>query len=502
VQLFAGVDGQPRTAVNGDFHEFQPRMGFAFRLKPRTVLRGGFGRFTQSSGIKGGQNGFSRSTPLISSLDNGLTPYDTLATPFRNGILERTGSSLGPLTALGQGVNWENQDPGHPYSWEYSFHLQQELKGWLFEIGYSHNKTYNIFWGLDRNLQPFDLWQSLHTPRFDANGRPLDAGGDKAAGHAFAWDDQIPNPFKGLPGVTGALATANFRSLGDLLRPIKILGGITKNSNPWGKNQYDAMPVKVERRFSGGFGVIAAYTWSRLMEDTSFWGPEISGPIPEHKLGGEDRPHIFSIAPIWEVPIGRGQRFWRTMPKVADALIGGWELSGTYRLQSGTPIVIGSNYFYDGQDFSLPRGERTLDQWFDTSHFMRFPAKSDDISTWPAWTGIQNYPGASYKPTQADIDNNLKNGAYNDFATVVWRQPTRWGNARNDHVNELDLGIYKNVRPTRDVKLQVRCEMFNALNRPRFGNLHTQPSDNQFGKMDPVQLNQPRIIQLAMKLYF
>jgi hypothetical protein len=285
-------------------------VGVAFRLKPTTVLRGGFGRFTQSAGIKGGQNGFNRSTPLITSLDNNLTPYDTLANPFHSGILEPTGSSLGPLTNLGQGVSWDNQNPGHPYSWEYSVHLQQEYKGWLFEVGYSHNKTYNIYWGLDRNLQPFDLWQSLHTPRFDDNGRPLDAGGDKAAGHAFAWDDQIPNPFKGLPGVTGALATANFRSIADLLRPIKILGGITENSNPWGRNQYDALPVKVERRFSRGFGLIAAYTWSRLLEDTSFWGPEISGPITEHKLGGEDRPHILSIAPIWEVPVGRDQRFF------------------------------------------------------------------------------------------------------------------------------------------------------------------------------------------------
>jgi len=69
-------------------------------------------------------------------------------------------------------------------------------------------------------------------------------------------------------------------------------------------------------------------------------------------------------------------------------------------------------------------------------------------------------------------------------------------------VNEVNLGIYKNFKPTERNKLQVRCEMFNALNRPRFGNLHTSPSDNKFGQMDPVQLNQPRIIQLAMKLYF
>jgi hypothetical protein len=501
-QRFAGVDGQPRTAVNGDFHEFQPRVGFAYRLKPTTVIRGGFGRFTQAAGLKGGQNGFNRSTPVITSLDNGFTPYDTLENPFRNGILQPTGSSLGPLTNLGQGVSWDNQNPGHPYSWEYSAHLQQEYKGWLFEIGYSHNKTYNIYSDLNQNLQSFALWQSLRTPRFDANGRPLDAGSSVPGGHALAWDDQIPNPFKGLPGVTGSLATDNFRTVGDLLRPLKILGDTQEHSNPWGKNQFDAMEVKVDRRFSRGFSLIVAYTYSRLLEDTAFWGPEISGPITEHKLGGEDRPHLLSIAPIWEVPIGRGHRFLGKLPKAADALLGGWELSGTWRLQSGTPIVIGSNYFYDGKDFSLPSGQRTLNRWFDTSHFMRYPGKSDDISLWPAWTHIMDYPGASYQPTAADIANGLRNGVYNDFAAVVWRQPTRYGFARNDGVNEVNLGIFKNFKPTDGTRVQLRCEMFNALNTPRFGNLHTSPSDPQFGKMDPVQLNQPRIVQLALKLYF
>jgi hypothetical protein len=280
------------------------------------------------------------------------------------------------------------------------------------------------------------------------------------------------------------------------------VGDITEHSNPWGKNQFDAIEVKVDHRFSRGFSLIVAYTYSRLIEETSFWGPEISGPIPERKLGGEDRPHLLSIAPIWEVPIGRGQRFLRNLPKSADALLGGWELSGTWRLQSGTPIVIGSNYFYDGQDFSLPSGQRTLARWFDTSHFMRYPGRSDDISTWPAWTHIYDYPGTSYQPTAADIASGLRNGVYNDFGAVVWRQPTRWGFARNDGVNEVNLGIFKNFKPTDRTKLQLRCEVFNALNTPRFGNLQTNPSSMRFGQMDPVQLNQARIIQLAVKAYF
>ena len=143
-QLFAGVNGTPRGATNADYHEWQPRAGFAWKFEPRTVLRGGFGRFTQASYENGGQNGFSRTTDFIASQDNNFTPYDTLSNPFRGGILQPTGSSLGPLTNLGQGVNWEDPNINRMYSWEYSLHLQQQFRTWLFELGYSHNKTYDI----------------------------------------------------------------------------------------------------------------------------------------------------------------------------------------------------------------------------------------------------------------------------------------------------------------------------------------------------------------------
>jgi Carboxypeptidase regulatory-like domain len=100
-QLFAGLNGTPRTSINGDYSQWQPRFGFAYRIGKNTVLRGGVGRFTQASYITGGQNGFSRTTSLIATQDNYITPYDTLSNPFRGGILQPTGSSLGPLTNLG-----------------------------------------------------------------------------------------------------------------------------------------------------------------------------------------------------------------------------------------------------------------------------------------------------------------------------------------------------------------------------------------------------------------
>ncbi|MFB3827040.1 MAG: carboxypeptidase regulatory-like domain-containing protein [Bryobacteraceae bacterium] len=489
-QLFAGVGGQSRQVYNGDFRQFQPRAGFAYRLFPRTVIRGGFGRFVQASWDNGGQNGFSRSTSFIHTRDNYTTPYDTLENPFRDGILEPTGSSLGPLTNLGQGVNWLNQNPQRPYSWEYSLHLQQEFRGWLFEVGYTHNKTSGIGWDMNQNLPDYEVWKQLRTPRFDANGRPFDKQ---------LWDELIPNPFYQLPGVTGSIASNQNIAMSQFVRPIKILGDVNRGVNPWGKNQYDAMLVKVERRFRSGFSIINSFTWSKLFEDTSFWGPQVAGLVAEHKLGGEDRPFNLSIAPIWEFPIGRGKKVWGSMPRVADAVLGGWQLSGHYRIQSGTPTVFDTDSFFDGQNFALPRDQQSLDRWFDTTHFVRFPDKNTDVSAYPAWTGIQQMPGFNYKPAAGDT---IKNGVYQDFATYIRRYPTRWAMVRNSRTNEMNMGVYKNFRIRERVKIQYRFETFNTLNHPRFSGPNTNPGSGSFGRVTPAQQNNPRMVQMALKINF
>ncbi|RPI26848.1 MAG: hypothetical protein EHM61_10450 [Acidobacteria bacterium] len=489
-QLFAGVDGHPREVFNSDFREVQPRIGFAYRLRPSTVIRGGVGKFVQASFDNGWQNGFSRTTTFIATQDNYYTPYDTLSNPFQGGILAPTGSSLGPLTNLGQGVNLYNQDPGRLHSWEYSLHVQQEYRGWLFEIGYTHNKTYGIGQNRNVNLPTLALWQQLRAPRFDANGRPLDK---------LLWDEQIPNPFFQLAGVTGSIASNKNINLSQIIRPITILGDTNRELNPLGENQYDAMLLKVERRFKGGFSLLNSFTWSKLFEDTSLLGPEIAGPFVEHKLGGEDRPLHLSVSGIWNLPFGRNKKVWGTMPKALDLALGGWELSGHYNIQSGVPVVFSTDCFYDGQNISLPRDQQSIDKWFDTSHFIRFPDKNTDISTYPSWTGIQNLPGYNYKPAAND---SIKNGVYQDFATNIRTFPTRWGNVRASRTNELNMGIYKNFTIREDLRLQYRFETFNAFNHVRFGAPNTDPTSASFGRVTPTQQNNARQVQMALKLYF
>jgi hypothetical protein len=493
-QRFNGVNGAPQGVYDPLYNEFQVRIGAAYNLGPNTVIRGGFGRFTQASFITGGQNGFSRTTLLAATEDNYLTPYDTLDNPFRNGILAPTGSSLGPLTNLGQTANWTNPNAGRPYSWEYSVHLQQQWKDWLFEAGYTHNKTYDIPMDANRNLPSFSLWQQFRAPVFDSNGRPADL---------LAWDVQVPNPFQGLPNVTGTLATNQQIAFNQLLNPVSILGTITENNNPTGRNQFDALVAKAEHRFSKGFSMIGAFTWSKLMEDISYLGPEIAGRKIEHRLGGEDRPFHLSIAPVWELPVGRNRQLWSKMPKVADAFLGGWQLSGQYIIQSGAPVTFNAsdNFFFSGKDFALPSDKRSLAQWFDASQFYRFPDKNTDLKTlaaYPAWTGVQNLPGYNYQPAANDT---IKNGVYQDFGAYVRTIPTRWSGVRASRVNNLDAVISK-VFVVRDrVRIQYRFEVYNAFNHVRFSAPNADPTSSNFGKVNPTEENNARVVQMALKLF-
>jgi hypothetical protein len=368
--------------------------------------------------------------------------------------------------------------------------LQHQIGKWLFEAGYSHNKTNNITVGWNENLPPLALWQQLNAPQFDAKGRPVDV---------LPWNTQVPNPFYQLPGVTGgSVSSSKTVALNQLLNPIPLLGGVTEN-RPTGSNQYDAGLFKVERRFASGLSVIGSFTWSKLFEDTSFLGDQITGARVEHKLGGEDRPYHLAIAPVYDLPFGRGRRFGSSMPRWVDTFVGGWRLAGSYNIQSGVPVVFSTNSFFTGNSIALPSDKRSLNEWFDTTQFVAFPSKNTDISNYPAWTGIQNLPGYNYKPAPGDAD---KNGVYQDFANFVRYYPTRWGNVRADGVNEINLGVRKVIRFSEVIRFELRMDAFNAFNHPRFAAPNTDATSASFGRVPLAQENQARSIELAGKLYF
>ena len=250
--------------------------------------------------------------------------------------------------------------------------------------------------------------------------------------------------------------------------------------------------------------MITAFTWSKLMEDISYLGPEIAGRKIEHRLGGEDRPFRLSVAPVWEIPIGRSRQLWSRMPEAVDAFLGGWQVSGQYLIQSGAPVTFNASdsFFFSGKDFALPADKRTLFDWFDTSQFYRFPDKNMDVgilAAYPAWTGVQNLPGYNYNPASNDT---IKNGVYQDFGTYVRTIPTRWSDVRASRVNNLDAVIAKVFAARERVRIQYRFEVYNALNHVRFPPPNADPTSSNLGKVNPTEENNARLVQMALKLFF
>jgi len=93
------------------------------------------------------------------------------------------------------------------------------------------------------------------------------------------------------------------------------------------------------------------------------------------------------------------------MPKALEAVAGGWELSGNYRVQSGKAVVFSGPAFFCGRDFSVSRNDRSLSRWFDTTCFLPFPNSNTTLATlqaYPAWTGVQGMPGYGYVPVAGD----------------------------------------------------------------------------------------------------
>jgi hypothetical protein len=183
----------------------------------------------------------------------------------------------------------------------------------------------------------------------------------------------------------------------------------------------------------------------------------------EHSLNADDRTHYFSAGWSWELPFGRGRRLWSGASRVTNAVVGGWQVSGIYTLQSGRPIIFGTNLTWNGEDASIARGSRTLDRWFQT----------------------------------ADFGIIAKENTYALRAT-----PTTFGTIRASRQNNADMAVFKNFRPKEHLTLQFRFESFNTFNHPRFGDPNTNPANAAFGTVAKSALNQPRILQLALKVNF
>jgi hypothetical protein len=446
--LFTGVGGRPREFWKADANNLMPRVGLAYLLRPTTVVRAGYGMFYDTVGSKyqAIQSGFSQSTPVVPSLDNGLSFVATLPNPLPNGLLPALGPAGGLSTNVGQSVSFFPERIVNNYAQRWSFGIQQQLwNEYVVDVTYVGNRGTNLPIERQYNAVPAEYLSTL--PYRDQPVIDLLTA-------------QVRNPFAGLLPGTGLNSANVARS--QLLRPFPQFTGIT-GVEPGGYSWYHSLQVRGEKRFSRGFTLNLAYTWSKAMEATDFLND--TDLRPEEVISTNDRTHRLVISGIMELPFGRGRRFAATANRFVDALIGGWQVNAVMTRQSGQPLDFGNVIFNgDLKDIPLSSSERTVDRWF-------------------------NVDAGFERNSQRQLSNNLR------------RLSTRFSGIRGDGQYLWDMSALKNFALAEQVKLQFRAEAYNALNHANFNNPNMSPTNTAFGRVT-TQNGNPRWWQLALRLTF
>jgi hypothetical protein len=456
--LFAGKDtgsGLYHTPKN----TFLPRLGFAYQWNDKTVVRGGFGLFAGFLGERRGdviQPGYTQTTTAgLTTNANGAPLPVSISSPFLNTtILEPVGNSLGRQTGLGQAISFFNQNPEVSKQARWQIGFQRELPGGMIaEATYVGNYGYNIEITRNINALPNSF---LNTD----NSRSA----AQAANNTFL-TQTVANPFAGLLPGTGFNNSTIARS--QLLRPFPVFGDINTTNND-GKSWYHSGQFTLDKRFSKGFTVNAAYTWSKWIQATEYLNA--GDAAPTKMISDQDVPHRFSASGIYALPFGKGRAFLTDANWLTNAVFGGWQIQGVLALQAGFPVQFANDAFYLGGDIDIPSASRTTAQWFNTAAFI----------------SALNTTGTNATPIS-------------HLRTL----PFRFSSVRRDYIKNVDFSMIKNIELREKMRIQLRFEALNAFNEPYFPVPVVNPSSSTFGQISASnQDNYARRVQLGAKFIF
>ncbi|MBM3724524.1 MAG: TonB-dependent receptor [Acidobacteria bacterium] len=455
---FPGVNGLGRRTQIADRTNWDPRLGLAWELNQKTVVRTGLGIFTSSIAPNTDSSlGFQRTTSSLTTEPDGVTPLFNLINPLPGGFLAPTGSSLGLATNLGQGIGGPLRQQRLPYQAQWSFDVQRQLP-WkaVVEVGYAGTAGIALPAPAQFNQLPNEH-QSLGT----------------------ALNAVVPNPFLGL--ITDPTSTLSRPTVqrGQLLRPHPQFTSTAASQTPTGHSTYHALQLRAERRFSEGLAVLFAYTKSKLIDNVGdfggFLGP--SGGYSntycfscERSLSFYDIPDVLRLSFRYDLPFGVGR------PKLNRGVLarvaGGWSLGSFFTWDNGTPVQVGgpndSNSFGGGQrpdatGVKARLSSRTLQDgalYFDPAAFRRAPQFT--------------------------------------FGTASRLLP----DVRVPGTKNWDLLIEKRIAINERFGFDFRTELFNAFNNVIFAGPNAAVTSADFGRIRLSQVNVPRQIQFGLRFYY
>lgn len=469
---------------------FAPRIGLAYRLGEKTVLRAGYGVFfvpysvEQTSAIG---NVFSVSA--VQAFDNGqvrqpgttAAPTIFLSNPYPNGITAPPGSSLGPDTLIGQSPVLVEPFRKNSYVQQWNFVVSRQLaKSLVLDVAYSGSHGVRLpYRTLNINQIPSEYLDYAKAHFSEAR----DVNGVAATSVSQFFSQSVANPFFGLiTNPNSALRTATV-TRAQLLKQYPQYDNPSIFNGHFGASKYHSLQVKLEKRFSGGLSANASYVWGKLI-DIGRNGNNNSGTATsvedafdlagEYSISSLDVPHRFVASFSYELPFGRRKAFGKDWNSVVNALAGGWQISGTATRQSGSPLSISAAGI--GLSFATRRPDRLAgDGSFDDAR--------DRARAGQTWFNTAVFA----QPADFTLGNAARN--YSDV--------------RRDGYRNMDLSVLKNfLWDEGRQKIQFRGEFINAFNLVVFGTPGTAVNDPANFGIVRTQGNQPRLIQLVLRYTF
>ena len=467
-----------RTFEKPNHDAWGPRLGFAYRVGDKTAIRGGYGIYY--SGISFDQFigqptiGF-QSNPTVSNTSNGQRPAFLLD----NGFPQSDPACGGPCIKIPPFIDpafANNTSPiavaknglTLPRYQNYSLTFEQQL---------TNNMRLDVSYIANRGSRLTNDWQSLGVAANMLDPSVLALG---ASTLSSACNSTVA-PTGTCPGGV-ALPYATFNgTVAQALRRYPQYQNILWRDVPTGSSIYNALEVVLEQRFAHGLQFRAGYTYSKLNNDgaESAQGGEgvnqtIQNPVCTHKcewgLSQDDTPHVFLFGYSWELP---GGKRWTG---AAGALLGGWNLSGALRYESGRPLNIFMNNDLSGLLFNgQKRPNRVKSTSAITSHNGFFNPLTTRYLNSSAWTD----PGAD------------------QFGNA----PRADGSVRGFPTYSEDMSLFKVFKLHEQLSMRFDAEFGNIFNRTDFCDPNRNFSAGSFGQVS-TQCNQPRSIQFGLKFTY
>ena len=519
--IFAGPG---RRSLPVDRNNVAPRIGFAYALDSRTVIRGGAGIYyglNVATNFQFVGTAFGNSNSIPFSTDNFQTRLAALANPFPLGFAFPNGKADGSTALYGLANNnsLDTSQARNAEIYQWNLGIQRMLPGQIvIGIDYSASRSthlpYSSFSGTaNRNFLPSSIRQQI-VNQYNACLAAPPPGGCVTPTNAL--NNTVNNPFLTLfvpnpsalncpggfiPGPSqmfnapGSIYANCQIPLINLLRPFPQFNGPFSGLTLLGASAfYNSMQVRFQKRANHYFSFEGNYTFSKAIDNSSagansFITTSLSSGIPqvydnlktEKSISANDATHRMVLATIVDVPIGRGRWIGRDMNRILDGIIGGWSASGILTFQTGTPIPI----VMDSNSARLADGNQRPNVVCSqlSSGLSYHAAASNGLS------GVGN-PSVFNQACFADPGDQISGNA-----------PRYFSNLRSDGIHNEDVSLSKEFTIREGMKLQVRGEFFNFTNTPRFSIPGTGFGGTQFGLVTST-LGSPRRTQVGVRFEF